>query len=71
MCATLWARESNLWTCDYVYKYLGDEDLKDSGYAEGARVVVEGRLARAGVRLAGLLESIVAEARGGAENTEL
>lgn len=47
-----------------MYKYLGEKgvDLKKSGYVEGARIVVEGRLARAGVRLAGLLEDIVASA---------
>jgi hypothetical protein len=46
-------------------------DLKKSGYVEGARLVVEGRLARAGVRLAGLLEDIVAGAEGREEMMEL
>ena len=56
-----------------MYKYLGEQgvDLKTSGYVEGARLVVEGRLARAGVRLAGLLEDIVAGAEGRVEMMEL
>lgn len=60
-CALSWARESNRWTCDYVYNqtYNGT-DLATSGYAEGAYPIVELQISKAALRLATLLNRLVA-----------
>src|SRR5262245_26913794 len=41
-CATRWARESNTWTCNYVYSRVNSTaDLAEDGYALGAIPIVE------------------------------
>lgn len=59
-CALAWARESNAWTCDYVYaqRYNGT-DLATSGYAEGAWPIVELQVSKAALRLAVWLNRLV------------
>lgn len=58
-----WARDSNLWTCEYVYnhnyKFNNETDLESSGYAEGAYPIVKIQLAKAVVRLGTWLNEIV------------
>lgn len=59
-CATVWATESNRWTCDYVYRRLqGDEDLGYNGYAAGAIPIVELQISKAAYRLATWLNKLV------------
>ncbi|KAJ9646332.1 hypothetical protein H2199_002381 [Coniosporium tulheliwenetii] len=60
-CAVSWARESNQWTCDYVYNqtYNGT-DLAISGYAKGAYPIVELQISKAALRLATWLNRLVA-----------
>ncbi|KAF1954667.1 nuclease PA3 [Byssothecium circinans] len=61
-CATSWARESNRWTCDYVYSRASStEDLERNGYAAGAVPIVEVQIAKAAVRLATWLNRLVDE----------
>jgi hypothetical protein len=51
-CAMSWARESNAWTCDYVYNHnLNNTDLLTSGYAVGAFPIVELQISKAALRL--------------------
>lgn len=60
-CAVHWARESNRWTCDYIYAHLGDNetDLATSGYALGAFPIVELQISKAALRLATWLNKLV------------
>ncbi|KAL8283409.1 hypothetical protein RQP46_005819 [Phenoliferia psychrophenolica] len=59
-CALEWARESNAWTCDYVYSQIfNGTDLATSGYATGAGPIVELQTAKAGLRVAVWLNAIV------------
>lgn len=61
-CALQWARESNKWTCNYVYSELrNDTDLLTSGYAEGAFPIVEMQVSKAAVRLGIWLNRLVEE----------
>lgn len=60
-CAVSWARESNAWTCDYVYSQpFNGSDLLTSGYAEGAVPIVEIQVAKAALRLGVWLNRLVA-----------
>jgi hypothetical protein len=60
-CPLAWARESNAWTCDFVYSQVfNDTDLLTSGYARGAHPIAEVQVARAAVRLAKWLDTVVA-----------
>jgi len=59
-CAMSWARESNAWTCNYVYAKLVSEDLLSSGYAEGAFPIVELQISKAAIRLANWLNLLSA-----------
>ncbi|OJD35445.1 nuclease pa3 [Diplodia corticola] len=62
-CALAWARDSNAWTCDYVFaRDMGATaavDLATSGYAEGAFPIVELQVSKAAVRLAAWLNALV------------
>jgi hypothetical protein len=59
-CALHWAKESNQWTCDYVYgKLQNDTDLVTSGYAKGAYPIVEMQVTKAAVRLGTWLNRLV------------
>lgn len=59
-CGVRWAKESNSWTCEYVYKHtLKDTDLLSSGYAAGAYPIVELQIAKAVLRLATWLNRLV------------
>ncbi|KAL2013369.1 hypothetical protein VTN00DRAFT_894 [Thermoascus crustaceus] len=61
-CGLAWARESNAWTCDYVYSQVINGtgvDLATSGYAEGAYPIVEVQVAKAAVRLGTWLNRVV------------
>lgn len=59
-CATHWARESNSWTCDYVYKHVDNEtDLATSGYAFGAFPIIELQISKAALRLGTWLNKLV------------
>jgi hypothetical protein len=52
-CAMVWARDTNEWTCDYVYSQIfNGTDLATSGYAEGAWPIVEIQTAKAALRMA-------------------
>jgi S1/P1 Nuclease len=63
VCSVVWAMESNAHVCSYVFKpsveWLQTNDLSGE-YYEGAVAVVEGLIAKAGVRLAAWLEACVA-----------
>lgn len=70
-CATIWARESNSWNCDYVYKHFDNTtDLATSGYAAGAYPIVELQVSKAALRLATWLNKLAAGARGKVEEEE-
>ncbi|KAL1998631.1 hypothetical protein VTN02DRAFT_5867 [Thermoascus thermophilus] len=60
-CALSWARESNAWTCDYVYSQVinGTGVDLDLGYAEGAYPIVAVQVAKAAVRLGTWLNRVV------------
>jgi hypothetical protein len=62
-CSVAWAQESNGYVCSYVFQpgleWLLANDLSRE-YYEGAVGVVEGLVAKAGVRLAAWLEASVA-----------
>ncbi|KAI1268071.1 nuclease P1 [Xylariaceae sp. FL1019] len=52
-CALSWARDTNAWTCDYVYSQnFNATDLATSGYAEGAWPIVNIQVAKAALRMA-------------------
>ncbi|KAI0394853.1 nuclease P1 [Xylariaceae sp. FL0594] len=52
-CALAWARDTNEWTCDYVYSQMfNGTDVATSGYAEGAYPIVEVQAAKAVLRMA-------------------
>ncbi|KAJ3580002.1 hypothetical protein NPX13_g569 [Xylaria arbuscula] len=52
-CSLIWARDTNEWTCDYVYSQLfNNTDVATSGYAEGAHPIVEIQVAKAALRMA-------------------
>jgi hypothetical protein len=55
-----WARESNAWTCDYVYKEVyNNTDLLESGYAHGAFPIIELQVSKAALRLGTWLNKLV------------
>jgi hypothetical protein len=59
-CASIWAGESNRWTCDYVYSRVrNDTDLGTDGYAVGAVPIVELQIAKAAYRLGTWLNKLV------------
>ncbi|ORY16643.1 nuclease PA3 [Clohesyomyces aquaticus] len=59
-CAMKWARESNEWTCDYVYSQIfNNTDLATSGYATGAYPIVELQISKAALRLGTWLNKLV------------
>lgn len=63
-CATRWARESNRWTCDYVYDRVNaTSDLAADGYAAGAIPIAELQISKAALRLATWLNKLVGEER--------
>lgn len=61
-CAMAWARESNTWTCNYVYhsELNNSTDLLTSGYAKGAFPIVELQISKAALRLATWLNLLTA-----------
>jgi hypothetical protein len=62
-CAMSWARESNAWTCAYVYhsRLNNETDLLLSGYAQGAFPIIELQISKAAFRLATWLNLLVVE----------
>jgi len=59
-CALDWARDTNSWTCDYVYSQIfNGTNLLTSGYAEGAYPIVEIQTSKAALRLATWLNRLV------------
>lgn len=55
-----WARDTNEWTCDYVYSQIfNGTDLATSGYAKGAYPIVEIQTAKAAVRMAAWFNKLV------------
>ncbi|KAI1164402.1 nuclease P1 [Nemania serpens] len=59
-CATIWARDTNAWTCDYVYSQIfNNTDVATSGYAEGAYPIVEVQVAKAALRTATWFNKLV------------
>jgi hypothetical protein len=59
-CAISWARDTNEWTCDYVYSQIfNGTDLATSGYAEGAWPIVEIQTAKAALRMATWFNKLV------------
>jgi len=73
VCATRWARESNKWTCDYVYNKVDNTtDLATSGYAVGAFPIIELQISKAALRLGTWLNKLVGhKAHEAVEQTEL
>lgn len=67
-CALTWATESNKWMCDYILPVtfpVGFEGQELSGdYFQGAVPIVDELVAKAGWRLAGYLNMIVAGKTG-------
>jgi hypothetical protein len=60
LCATIWAKESNRWNCDYVYSRVrNDTDLGTDGYADGAVSIVELQISKAALRLGTWLNKVV------------
>ena len=73
-CATRWARESNKWTCDYLYSRVNQSnDLVEDGYAFGGIPIVELQISKAALRLATWLNNLVGKEKEGVvvEQTEL
>jgi hypothetical protein len=66
-CALEWASETNAFVCSYVLangvEWLESNDLGGE-YYEGAVPVVEDRISKAGIRLAGWLNALAAAAGG-------
>ncbi|PSN66881.1 nuclease PA3 [Corynespora cassiicola Philippines] len=63
-CATHWARESNRWTCDYVYSRVrNSSDLATDGYAAGAVPIAELQISKAALRLGTWLNKLVHQTR--------
>jgi hypothetical protein len=62
-CALSWARESNAWTCAYVYhsRLNNETDLLLNGYAQGAFPIVELQISKASLRLATWLNLLAAD----------
>ncbi|RDI79301.1 putative D-xylulose reductase A [Venturia inaequalis] len=62
-CALTWARESNAWTCAYVYhdRINNETDLLLNGYAQGAFPIIELQISKAAFRLANWLNLLVVE----------
>ena len=62
-CAMSWARESNAWTCAYVYhsRLDNETDLLLSGYAQGAFPIIELQISKASLRLATWLNLLAAD----------
>ncbi|KAH7028010.1 nuclease PA3 [Microdochium trichocladiopsis] len=59
-CAMEWARDTNEWTCDYVYSQIfNGTDLATSGYAKGAGYIVEVQTAKAALRMATYFNRLV------------
>lgn len=59
-CAMAWARDTNEWTCDYVYSQIfNSTDLATSGYSEGAWPIVEVQAAKAALRMATWFNKLV------------
>ncbi|KAF1988576.1 nuclease PA3 [Aulographum hederae CBS 113979] len=59
-CALEWARESNAWTCKYVYSHdYNETDLLTDGYALEAYPIVEMQVSKAALRLATWLNRLV------------
>jgi hypothetical protein len=65
-CALSWARESNAWTCAYVYhsRLTNETDLLTTGYAHGAFPIVELQISKAALRLATWLNLLAADNNG-------
>jgi len=60
-CAMEWAKDSNIWNCDYIYSQdFTAPDLKTSGYFEGAYPIVELQMSKAALRLGTYLNNLVA-----------
>lgn len=62
-CALSWARESNAWTCAYVYhsEFDNQTDLLLNGYAQGAFPIIELQISKAALRLATWLNLLAAD----------
>lgn len=62
-CALTWARESNAWTCAYVYhdRFSKETDLLLNGYAQGAFPIIELQISKAAFRLATWLNLLAAQ----------
>jgi hypothetical protein len=59
-CATVWAKESNKWDCDYVYNNVDNTtDLATTGYAVGAFPIIELQISKAALRLGTWLNKLV------------
>ena len=60
-CVVGWARESNKWSCEFVYGELPEQgtDLVESGYAGRAVPIVEMQVVKAAVRLGVWLNALV------------
>lgn len=59
-CAMNWARDTNEWTCDYVYSQIfNGTDLATSGYSKGAYPIVEVQTAKAAIRMATWFNKLV------------
>ncbi|KAF1939013.1 phospholipase C/P1 nuclease [Clathrospora elynae] len=71
-CATIWAKESNKWDCDYVYSRVqNNTDLGTSGYATGAVPIVELQISKAALRLGTWLNKLVEGVKYVSEEQEI
>src|SRR5205814_104934 len=65
-CSLTWAKESNTWICRFVLKpgleWLESHDLSLE-YYDGAKPIVEELMGKAGARLGGWLNAMVASAQ--------
>lgn len=64
-CALEWARDANAWICDYVLKSVVQGTEVNGTYFEGAKRVIQGQIAKGGVRLGHYLNNIVADVAEG------
>lgn len=69
-CALTWARESNAWTCAYVYhdRINNETDLLLDGYAQGAFPIIEVQISKAALRLATWLNLLAADSSASSKN---
>ncbi|KAG6914338.1 hypothetical protein DXG01_000962 [Tephrocybe rancida] len=54
-CPLVWAKDSNVYDCSYVFSYANGTDLCDTTYYDNAVPIIESQIAKQGYRLAAWL----------------